>query len=218
MSRSATVPHDELSPEAFQAATGVSRETLDRLIRYHDLLLRWNQRINLIGASTASDAWRRHFLDSAQLVAHIPSGAQTAIDYGSGAGFPGLVIAAMTDLDVHLVESDQRKCAFLREAARVMGIDVTVHARRIEAAALPKADLVMSRALAPLKILIDYAEKHLKFGGIGLFLKGNRIHTELTESEKLWHIQYQLIPSLTDPTGYLLKLEDMRRVDQSHPS
>ena len=121
-----------MTPEEFVEQCPVSRETLDRLTVLADLLARWTQRINLVSKSTLPDLWRRHILDSAQLAAHVPPGSRTMVDLGSGAGFPGLVLAAITDLDIHLVESDARKCAFLREAARSMGRQVTVHNTRIE--------------------------------------------------------------------------------------
>jgi 16S rRNA (guanine527-N7)-methyltransferase len=115
------------------AQLGVSRETLDRLQVYLDLLARWQSRINLVGPATLADPWRRHILDCAQLWRFWPTGAQTLADLGSGAGLPGLVLAVMGAPTVHLIESDQRKAAFLREASRACGVAVTVHAQRSEA-------------------------------------------------------------------------------------
>src|SRR5258708_15513926 len=124
-----------LDPHGFAALSGVSRETLARFEAYAELLVRWSARINLVAASTIGDLWRRHFLDSAQLFAHVPQGAQSLIDLGSGAGFPGLVLAISGVSGVELIEADARKCAFLHEAARIAATSVTIHNARIEAVA-----------------------------------------------------------------------------------
>src|SRR5690606_26998968 len=126
------VKHLIYGPEAFQKDTGVSHEILGHLKAYAALLEVWNQKINLVGKSTVADLWHRHMLDSAQLFPLLSSFTGPVLDLGSGAGFPGLVLATMGARDVHLVEADQRKCAFLREAARVANATVTVHAKRIE--------------------------------------------------------------------------------------
>src|SRR6266446_2343020 len=118
-------PREPLDPTGFTALTGVSRETLARLEAYAALLAQWNERINLVGRDTRRDIWRRHFLDSAQLLPHVPAGTRSLADLGSGAGFPGLVLAILGVCGVELVESDARKCAFLREAARIAGAPVT---------------------------------------------------------------------------------------------
>jgi len=144
---------DEFGAAAFQAATDVSRETLVQLQRYADLLQKWGKRINLVGPSTLDDIWRRHMLDSAQLWPHLPADTRVLVDFGSGAGFPGLVLAIMGVPEVHLIESNQRKCVFLREVARATGVNVTVHSTRIEAVAGFPAAVVTARALAILAIL-----------------------------------------------------------------
>lgn len=200
-----------MTPEEFQAATGVSRETLDRLRAYADLLVKWQARINLVGPDTLPDLWRRHMLDSAQLFPHFPQGARRLVDLGSGAGFPGLVLAVLGAPDVHLVESDARKCAFLREAARVTGIPVTVHTQRIEKLPPLGADLVTARALAPLERLLDWAEPHLCPGGHMLFLKGKGSEDELTTASKGWNITFERVPSLSDPSGTILHLCEVSR-------
>ena len=110
-----------MTPEAFRRATGVSRETLSRLENYAEILKHWQSRVNLVGAATLPDLWRRHMYDSAQLAAHLPPSARIITDIGSGAGFPGLVLAIMLGLETHLIEANKRKCAFLREAARATG-------------------------------------------------------------------------------------------------
>lgn len=194
---------------AFQAATGVSRETLDRLTAYHDLLLKWQPKINLVGPATLAEAWRRHFLDSAQLFPLLPGPPSRLADLGSGAGFPGLVLAAMGAGDVHLIESDARKCAFLREAARVMGVAATVHNRRIEAVTPLNADFITARALAPVAELIRLGTPHLRAGGEFLLLKGRNVDAELTEATKYWIMAAQRQPSRSDDEGCVLRLFDV---------
>ena len=205
---------EALTQEAFETLVPVSRETGDRLNSYADLLSKWNARINLVSKSTLPDLWRRHMLDSAQLAAHIPPNARTLADIGSGAGFPGLVLAAITALDIHLVESDARKCAFLREAARVMGVGVTIHRTRIEKAALRDIDVVTARALASLDALLGYAAPMVKNNGICLFLKGTSLDTELTAANKIWHIESTKTQSLSDPSSWILRVEAFRRADK----
>ncbi len=205
-----------MGPNEFQAKSGVSRETLDRLAVYADLLVKWQARINLVGADTLADLWSRHFLDSAQLFSLIPPTAKRLADLGSGAGFPGLVLAIMRAPDVHLpeiylIESDSRKCAFLREAARVTGTPVTVINKRIEQVAPLAADVVTARALAPLVKLLDWAAPHLAIGGQCLFLKGRGAEDELTATAKEWNIAVDRTPSLTDPAGFVLQLREVCR-------
>ena len=200
-----------MGPTEFQTKSGVSRETLDRLTAYADLLVKWQARINLIGPETLPDLWSRHFLDSAQLFALIPPTARRLVDLGSGAGFPGLVLAVMGAPDVHLVESDSRKCAFLREAARITGATVTVINKRIEQAPPLAADVVTARALAPLVKLLDWAAPHLAAQGQCLFLKGRGVDDELTATAKEWNIAVDRIPSLTDPAGFVLQLREVSR-------
>lgn len=200
---------DSFDAAAFQAATGVSRETLDRLTAYHDLLLKWQPKINLVGPATVAEAWRRHFLDSAQLFPLLPSFPSRLADLGSGAGFPGLVLAAMGAGEVHLIESDARKCAFLREAARVMGVAVTVHNRRIEAVAPLNADFITARALAHVADLIRLGMPHLRPGGEFLLLKGRNVDAELTEATKYWIMAAQRQPSRSDDEGCVLRLSDV---------
>lgn len=200
-----------MTPAEFQTKSGVSRETVERLTRYADLLVKWQAKINLVGPDTIPDRWSRHFLDSAQLFPLIPVHAKRVVDLGSGAGFPGLVLAMMGAPDVHLVESDSRKCAFLREAARITGTPVTIHNKRIEQVAGLAADVVTARALAPLDKLLDWALPHLAPGGECLFLKGRGADDELTATAKEWNIALSRIPSLTDPAGLVLQLREVSR-------
>jgi 16S rRNA (guanine527-N7)-methyltransferase len=204
-------------PEAFQKDTGVSRETLDRLKAYADLLLVWNKKINLIGPSTAPDLWTRHMLDSAQLFPFIPARARTLVDLGSGAGFPGLVLAIMGVPGVTLVESDQRKSAFLREAARIAGAAVTVLAKRIADIPPFPADVITARALAPVADLLDWSTPFLIPSSLCIFPKGQNVEVELTEAHKRWRITVDQRPSRTDPRGTILCIGEVSRVgtDQS---
>jgi 16S rRNA (guanine527-N7)-methyltransferase len=192
------------------ALTPVSRETLIRLDRFVDVLLRWQRRINLIAPSTAAHLWTRHVADSVQLLPLEPQ-ARIWVDLGSGGGFPGLVIAcALAETpgaQVHLVEANAKKAAFLREAARVTGAPATVHAARIEdfLKSPPKAvDVVTARALAPLSELLAYAYPLLKSGACGLFPKGQDVDAELTEAAKYWKIQRSLALSRTDPKARIV--------------
>jgi 16S rRNA (guanine527-N7)-methyltransferase len=194
----------------FQALIGASDVTLDRLTRYEALLIKWQKAINLIGPKTVDDIWVRHFLDSAQFWAHIPTGATTLLDLGSGAGFPGLVLAVLAadpaigrpGFKTHLVESDQRKATFLREAARMMALpDVTIHAQRIETLAPVAADVVTARACAPLAQLLDWSAPMLKNGALGLFAKGAQAEDEI--AGVAGH-QIDRMVSASDPSGRLL--------------
>jgi 16S rRNA (guanine527-N7)-methyltransferase len=197
-------------PEEFQAATAVSRETLDKLRLYDALLLKWSRVINLIGPDTRKATWQRHFLDSAQLLSLFPAPMDAiprrVADLGSGAGFPGLVLALMGVGEVHLIESDQKKIAFLREVARQTEAPVVLHAQRIEQLTDLTVDVVTARALAPLDRLIGYARPLLKSGGVCLFLKGRTVDQELTQLQKAETMTIQRFESRSDPEGALLRI------------
>ncbi len=154
----------------------------------------------------------RHIADSLQLVPLMPPALDRAIDLGSGAGFPGLILALATGVPFDLIEADQRKAAFLREAARITGAPVHVHAVRIEAADLPPAPLITARALAPLPKLLGLAAPLLAPGGQCLFLKGADVQTELTHAAAQWHMQVERIPSRTAPDACILRISDLSRV------
>lgn len=190
---------------------------MQRFEIHFDLLRRWNPRINLVSRASIADAWARHFADSAQLWAHRPRNASRWLDLGSGAGFPGLVIAAIAadaapDLHVELVESDQRKAEFLGTVARAAGLSVTVAARRIEDLSPAGADVVSARALAPLSILLAAVEKHRRPGGIGLFPKGAAVHNELAEAKAHWRFEHKLHPSLTEAKAAIVEIGAIDRV------
>jgi 16S rRNA (guanine527-N7)-methyltransferase len=200
-----------LGINGFAKLTNVSRETLERLTKYVELLASWNRRINLVGRDTMGDVWRRHILDSAQLFPLIPREARRLVDLGSGAGLPGLVLGIMGVPEVHLIESDTRKGVFLREAARITGAPATVHARRIDRVPGFPADVVTARALAPLSELLTLSERFLGDRSLCLFLKGRMVDEELTEAAKAWHMRADRQPSLTDPSGCILRLEAIAR-------
>ncbi len=200
-----------LSPEEFRAAAGISRPALARLQAYADLLVEWRRAVSLVGRRSLADLWRRHMLDSAQLLALAP-GARTWVDLGSGAGFPGLVLAVLGAPEVHLIESDGRKCAFLREAARVTGTAVEIHHARIEALEPWPADVVVARACAPLPRLLAYAQPFLTVGSECLFLKGQDIDKELTIATKYWIMAYECLPSVSDPAGRILRVTKLNHV------
>jgi 16S rRNA (guanine527-N7)-methyltransferase len=202
--------------EAFAASFDVSRETLARLEAHLALLERWNPRINLVAKSTLPDAWCRHFADSAQLWALRPPGARHWLDLGSGAGFPGLVIAALAaeaapDLAVDLVESDQRKAAFLRAVVQAGGLRATVHDCRIEQLPAQGADVVSARALAPLTELLAMLEKHRRPGGTGLFSKGGTVHKEIKDAARQWRFEKKIHPSLTEQKAAIVEIGAVSR-------
>jgi 16S rRNA (guanine527-N7)-methyltransferase len=199
-----------LTPEAFAEILGVSRETLRRLESYVDLVGSWNRRINLVSAASLADVWRRHILDCGQLIRHIDPAARVLVDLGSGAGLPGLILGILGIPDVHLIEADQRKAAFLREAARVTKTTATVHARRAETVPAFPADLVTARALAPLSQLIGLGAPFMTPETVCLFLKGESVQDELTAAQKKWIMRTQILASLADPTGHILRVEGLR--------
>jgi 16S rRNA (guanine527-N7)-methyltransferase len=202
-----------LTPEEFATAADVPRGTLERFRVYHGLLAKWQRTINLVGPRTIEDAWRRHFLDSAQLWPLVAD-RRTLVDLGSGAGFPGLVLALMAagheaPLAVHLIESDQRKAAFLIEVARATEAKVTVHAERAEAigtARLVAADVVTARAVAPVEALLALAHPMLTPDGICVFLKGAAVGDELTRAHETWTMTVERVPSRSDPSGTILRI------------
>ncbi|ABS62895.1 methyltransferase GidB [Parvibaculum lavamentivorans DS-1] len=205
--------------ESFSALTNVSRETLDRLLSYEALLRKWQKSINLVSNGSLPELWRRHMLDSAQLVCLVPESARRWIDLGSGGGFPGLVIAILLrerpGFQMHLVESDQRKCVFMREVARVTGAPATVHTVRIEAFAqgAEAGDVVSARALAPLDRLFGWAAPLFGPETIGLFLKGQGLQDELTLARESWIFDAEFSPSQSDPEGSVLKVRGLHGPD-----
>jgi 16S rRNA (guanine527-N7)-methyltransferase len=205
-------------PESFQAAFGISRETLDRLMIYAQILGRWQKTINLVAPSTLGEIWHRHLADSAQLWRFRPESAQTWLDIGSGAGFPGLVLAilgAETGATHHiLVESDTRKAAFLREVARATGITVDILCMRIENAEtranVKGVDSLTARALAPLPRLLEMAAPYFTSSTLGLFLKGRDAAAEIEQAKHSWQFESELKPSMTDADARVVLLKALK--------
>jgi len=203
--------------DAFLARRHVSRETLSGLDAYDALLRRWQASINLVGPRTVDQLWTRHFLDSIQIVDHIGD-ATRVVDLGSGAGFPGLVVAlALRDrpgMEVTLVESNGKKVAFLRAVASALGLPVSIHSGRIESIVpgLEPADVVTARALAPLTTLLTWSEPLLKSGAVGLFPKGRDLDKEVEEAARCWSFQHSVLPSVVEPDSALVRLVDVRRL------
>lgn len=185
-----------------------SLEQNPRLQAYADLLRQWQAKINLVSNATLDDLWTRHMADSAQLLELLPKRPCRLLDMGSGAGFPGLVLAILGAGEVTLVESDVRKCAFLREAARITETPVTIHSQRLEQLPPQQADVITARALAPIAQLLHWGQPHLNPGGIYLFLKGQAVEEELTAATKQWHISEQRLPSATDPRGQIVRITE----------
>lgn len=204
-------PEPPLGARGFAELFPVSRETLARLEAYAELLTRWSARINLVGRDTLANLWRRHMLDSAQLQPLVPDGAQSLIDLGSGAGFPGLVLAVLGVPTVELVEADARKAAFLREAARVTAANVAIRPCRIAAVPAHAVDVVTARALAPLDRLLDLAHPFIAPATICLFPKGEQAEQELTVARERWTMAASMHQSIADPRGVVLHLQGVSR-------
>jgi len=191
----------------------VSRETISRLEIYLAQLVKWQRAINLVSPKTLPDAWNRHFVDSAQILPLIPKHVKKIADLGCGAGFPGLVLAILDpSLDVHLVESDEKKCQFLKHVSRETNCALTVYNERIESCVDNiKPDLITARALASLDKLLSYtrgcfeANPSLEF----LFLKGERAEEEIKEALKNYKFDYRLYPSETEENARIVHLSNV---------
>jgi 16S rRNA (guanine527-N7)-methyltransferase len=213
-----TSPSAITGPDTFAEALRVPRETIHRLIRYAELLTEWQGRQNLVSARSLPHLWDRHFADSAQLIALAPE-ARLWLDLGTGAGFPGLVVAILKAQNphfrMHLVESTAKKCAFLAEAARATEAPVEIHAMRIED--LPrrvqnlKPEVISARALAPLPQLLDLAAPFFGPGTRGLFLKGRDAEREVTAAAKRWSFASHMHPSLTAPQSAIVEISDLHK-------
>ncbi|WP_150002586.1 16S rRNA (guanine(527)-N(7))-methyltransferase RsmG [Iodidimonas gelatinilytica] len=195
---------------------GVSRETMDALAVYERLLKKWQARINLIGPATVDHIWTRHFLDSAQLIAHIRDHSTHQLpahwlDFGVGAGFPGLVLALCGAGRIDLVESDRRKCSFLRQVILETGASAHVHTARIEALPPFPVDLITARALAPLDRLLDYAYAFATPQTEMWFLKGKEVQLELENCRKSWVFDAETFESWTDPQAMIVRLRTVSR-------
>ncbi|HET7848523.1 MAG TPA: 16S rRNA (guanine(527)-N(7))-methyltransferase RsmG [Pseudolabrys sp.] len=218
MSKKKTAP-DDLAADKARALklVPVSRETEERLVRFVEVLLLWQQKTNLIANSTVDHIWSRHIADSLQLLDLAPD-ARVWIDLGSGGGFPGVPIAcALAEtfgVRVHLVESNGKKAAFLREAVRQLALPAEVHHQRIEnfgESLVGQVDAVTARALAPLKELCGLASSFIQGGAVGLFLKGQDVEAELTEAAKYWKLAVERVASRVEPGGSIVMIRALSR-------
>jgi 16S rRNA (guanine527-N7)-methyltransferase len=195
-------------------AGDVSRETLARLDLYHALLLKWQAKVNLIAPATVQQAWQRHFLDSLQVFRAAPVSSGLWVDIGSGGGFPGLVCAIAArevapDLTFELVDSDIRKCAFLREVARQADVPVTVTTARVEQMDPRRASIVSARALAPLSQLLPMVHRHVRHDGTCLLQKGMAYREELETVRPHWHMDIEVLPSVTSADAVILRIGNL---------
>jgi 16S rRNA (guanine527-N7)-methyltransferase len=211
-------------PQDFAEIFGASRETVLRLETFAEALVRWQKAVQLVAPSTLDSVWQRHFADSAQILALAPQHVQTWLDLGSGAGFPGLVVAILAAQDPTrrsetrfcLIESDTRKAAFLREVSRLTGVAVEILGTRIEfpatQARVGAADVISARALAPLSKLLALAEPYWKPETLGIFLKGRSGDAEVAQASATWRFDAQVVPSRTESDGRIVCMSNMSRV------
>ncbi len=204
------------NPSAIFEQQNVSRGTMDKLEHYHAMLIKWQKAVNLVSNKSLPDAWERHFEDSAQLLPYIPKTTKTLVDIGSGAGFPGLVLAILRpDINVHLVESDQKKCQFLKNVSRETESDANIHANRIETMHDELTpDLITARALASLILLFDYcypwAQKNKSL--TLLLLKGIKSTEEIIQAKEKYNFDIEEFPSLTDQNARILKITNLQKI------
>ena len=190
----------------------VSRETLENFCEYENLLCKWNKKINLVSKKTLVDIWDRHFLDSAQIINHVDASEKRWVDVGSGAGFPGLVVALLLrerkiDCDVVLVEKSAKKVFFLNEVIRKLNLNVKVVNKRVDCIDPLNADILTARAFSELKELIELAHRHRKERGICLFLKGENYRSELDKTLNYWFIDYDVFDSLSKSFGKIIRVK-----------
>jgi len=212
----------QFGAEELATLSGVSRETVARLKTYAGMLEDWNNRHNLVSAASLNDVWRRHFWDSAQLVPLLPQDAKSLIDLGSGAGFPGLVLAEMLreqqGMRIVLVEATAKKCRFLEAVAQRLSLRITIRNGRIEEQENERFDVVTARACAPLVELLPYAQRFFGPGTRGFFHKGQNLAAELTQASKSWRIKAEQHPSRSDPSGVILEIRELQRVAERKPT
>lgn len=210
-------PNQITDATKFARSFSVLHETVEKLKIYERLLVQWQKAVNLVAPSTLHYVWHRHFADSAQLLTLAP-GAKTWVDVGSGAGFPGLVIAIclanQKECSVHLIESNGRKCAFLSEVVRHTGVAARVYNGRITdvaaSGAIPAADVVSARALAPLDALLELTLPFFGAATAGLFLKGREAASEIADARGRWMFRVSSHPSMSDPEGQILEITQPR--------
>ena len=205
-----------MSEKALLDQLNVSRETIERLEKFEEVLLKWNPRINLVSKSSLTDLWQRHIVDSVQVFTSVEDAGESWVDIGSGGGFPGIVVAIMAaerspKTKVTLIESDQRKSAFLRTAARECGVSISVLTERIEQAVPQNADILSARAVADLDALLEFSQRHLAVGGTAVFPKGVNWKKEVDKAAQRWRFDVEPITSLTETEAVILKIKGVAR-------
>ena len=196
----------------FVKSLNVSRETLNGFYEYETLLSKWNEKINLVSKNTLVDIWERHFLDSGQIIKHVEASGKRWVDVGSGAGFPGLVVALLLrdrkiDCDLVLVEKNQKKGFFLNEVIRKLNLSVEVVNGNIDTLEPLNADILTARAFSELNNLIEIAFRHRKKEGICLFLKGENYRIELDKTLNYWFFDYDIVDSLSSSSGKIIRVK-----------
>lgn len=202
--------------EELVSYVSVSRETYERLKIYVETLSQWNQKINLVSPDTIPNIWKRHVIDSLQLLPYL--GRKSLADLGTGAGIPGLILAISGIENITLVEADQKKVAFLKHISGLLGLRINILSERIERLGHQKFQIIMARALASINLLLSYSQPLLEEGGYCLFLKGKDVEKEVAEAQKKWQFKSEVYPSLTDPFGKIIKLSEVKLhgEDKSH--
>jgi 16S rRNA (guanine527-N7)-methyltransferase len=186
-------------------------EALKKLFDYEILLKKWAAKVNLVSQTTLKDIWTRHFLDSAQLISYLPQEKVNIVDMGSGAGFPGMIMALLTNHSVTLLESEEKKCIFLSEVKRLCNVtNVIILNKRFENISNLPADIITARGCASLPLLLTYAEPWILNSTQCLFLKGESYQNELSEAQKKWDFDCEILESLTHKESVILKLENIR--------
>lgn len=204
--------HSTTEKSDFIRLTSASREALEKLNRYAALLVEWNQKFNLVAPSTLPNIWSRHFLDSAQLLPFIKlhSPNLSSADLGSGAGFPGLILNILGVSKVHLIESTGKKADFLQTVIDELRLDAIVHRCRIEDLEEFRVDIITARALAPMKELLPLVAPLIHKSSLCLFLKGKTVDLELTEAKKYWMFDCEKTQSLSDASGSILAIRNLK--------
>ncbi|MEM7470584.1 MAG: 16S rRNA (guanine(527)-N(7))-methyltransferase RsmG [Pseudomonadota bacterium] len=206
---------DESVQKALLDDFDVSRETLEKLEAFAELLVKWNQKINLVSPATIPDLWTRHILDSVQVLQLLPPEMSSFCDIGSGGGLPGLVLAIVAsekyaEMNVTMIEADQRKCAFLRTVSGQLALGVDVRAERIETAVPSDAQVVSARALAPLPKLVGLVSRHLSDGGRAFLMKGANVDAEIEVALASWQFDLQKHASKTNAEACILDISNIR--------
>jgi 16S rRNA (guanine527-N7)-methyltransferase len=194
----------------------VSHETFARLKIYHDLLLKWQAKINLISDDTVPTIWSRHFLDSIQLAKFIPGDEREILDVGSGAGFPGMVLSICGIKNISLIESDAKKISFLNEVARLTSTDTKIIHDRAENIFMEDVGVIMARALSELRNLFETSSQNVSHETICLFPKGKNYAMEIEDAKKEWQFNYDIFPSVTDANAVILRVSNLQRRKNNH--